>query len=86
MAKNPTVSDSTKEAREQSLATLAEQENMKPVPSQEDADRIKLGEQVNADEKQPDGPAANAAAEVATSNEATQRNLAGAPKPGSDKS
>ena len=63
--------DATKEAREQSLATLSEQENMKPVPSQEDADRIKIGEEVEANEKQPDGPAAESAERTAKANEET---------------
>jgi len=78
MANKKEVSASTQDAREQSKATLEEQGAMKPVPSQDDADRIKLGEKVNADEKQPNGPAADAAEEVAASNAETQAKMAGA--------
>lgn len=70
MAKSEATA-STQEAREQSAATLKEQENMKPVPSQEDADKIKLGEEVEADEKQPDGPAAKVAEDTAKANDET---------------
>ena len=75
MAKAPTESEA------QSLATLKEQENMKPVPSQEDADRIKLGDQVEADEKQPSGPASDAADEVEEANKAALTKAAGADAP-----
>ena|SRR6188768_3258064 len=51
-------------ARKASLETLKEQEAMKPVPSQEGADAIKAGADPleNEEIKQPDGPAARAAA------------------------
>lgn len=81
MADNTNPATSTEEARAQSAATLREQEQMKPVPSQEDADRIKLGEQVNADAEQPTGPAAEAAAETDDANAEAQRKLAGASEP-----
>lgn len=64
MAKKQNENDGLKAAREASKETLNEQENMTPVPSQEEADRIKLGEQVEAKSDQPDGPAAEAEADV----------------------
>ncbi|MEE4209345.1 MAG: hypothetical protein V2I43_08780 [Parvularcula sp.] len=66
----------TAEAREASEATLQEQSKMRPVPSQDDADRIKRGERVNADADQPKGPAADAAKEAAEANEDAKRRTA----------
>lgn len=63
MAKKEVNQDS-KDARKRSEETLAEQSKMKPVPSQDDADKIKLGEAVEAEEEQPDGPAKRAAERV----------------------
>jgi membrane protein involved in colicin uptake len=53
----------TEAARKASLETLAEQEAMKPVPSQEGCDAIKAGGDPleNEEIEQPDGPAARAA-------------------------
>jgi hypothetical protein len=54
----------TEAARAASLETLQEQEAMKPVPSQEDADAIKAGADPleNEEIEQPEGPAQRAAA------------------------
>lgn len=49
-----------KDARKASEEVLKEQAEMTPVPTQEEADRIKLGEEVEAKSDQPDGPAAEA--------------------------
>ena len=73
MAKKSEVSQGTQDARKRSEETLKEQEGMRPVPSQEDADRIRLGERVDADEDQPEGPAKRTAEETAAANEESLR-------------
>ena len=55
----------SEENRKSAEETLAEQGAMKPVPSQEESDAIKLGvvdPLEREDDEQPDGPAARAAA------------------------
>ncbi len=55
--------EDTKKARASSKETLAEQSAMKPVPSQEDADKMMSGtyDATDAEEiEQPDGPRARA--------------------------
>ena len=55
----------SEENRKSAEETLAEQAGMKPVPSQEEADAIKLGVAdplEREDDEQPDGPAARAVA------------------------
>ena len=55
----------SEENRKSAEETLAEQAGMKPVPSQEESDAIKLGvvdPLEREDDEQPDGPAARAAA------------------------
>lgn len=71
-----TEDQGTKEARERSKETLTEQSKMRPVPSQEDADKIKRGERVDAEEDQPDGPASRAAEEVTERNAKADNNTA----------
>lgn len=66
----------TEEARAASKATLEEQSNMKPEPSQEDADRMKTGAYKvgeNSPVEQPEGPAKQAAEETAAANDAALR-------------
>lgn len=71
MAKNSLTDD-----QKASLETLNEQANMRPEPSQEDADRIKTGDyRVGEARKstQPDGPAQKTADEIDAENEAAKR-------------
>ena len=76
----------TDAARQSSAETLNEQSGMKPVPSQEDADRMKTGAYrvgEDAPVEQPEGPAQKAAEETAAANEdALKRTAAPAPDQG----